>query len=270
MPPARKPRVSAAPKLDPFKPAIEVMLQADLTAPKKQRHTARRVLARLIAEHGVTELSYASVAAYVTVRRSEIFAEAGRAVAEVFVPQDHAAGAEAEVDFADLWIDLAGVRAKVFLFTLRLSCSGRAVHRAYATQAREAFLDGHVAAFERLGGVPTVHVRYDNLKSAVSRVLVGRDRTESERWTLFRSHYGIDAFYCRPGVEGAHEKGGVEGEGGRFRRNHLVRSRRSPRSPSSTSAWLPMTTPTTAPGRAPGPPGRAGLRARAAAPEPLA
>lgn len=30
------------------------------------------------------------------------------------------------------------------------------------------------------------------------------------------------AFYCLPGVEGAHEKGGVEGEGGRFRRNHLV------------------------------------------------
>jgi len=59
------------------------------------------------------------------------------------------------------------------------------VHPAYATRAQEAFLDGHVAAFERLGGVPTVHVRYDNLKSAVSRVLVGRDRTESERWTLF-------------------------------------------------------------------------------------
>ena len=38
----------------------------------------------------------------------------------------------------------------------------------------------------------------------------------------FRSHYGFDAFYCLPGVEGAHEKGGVEGEGGRFRRTHLV------------------------------------------------
>ena len=39
---------------------------------------------------------------------------------------------------------------------------------------------------------------------------------------LFRSHYGFDVFYCRPGVEGAHEKGGVEGEGGRFRRTHTV------------------------------------------------
>jgi len=38
---------------------------------------------------------------------------------------------------------------------------------------------------------------------------------------LFRSHYGFDAFYCHPGIEGAHEKGGVEGEVGRFRRTHL-------------------------------------------------
>jgi hypothetical protein len=66
------------------------------------------------------------------------------------------------------------------------------------------------------------HIRYDNLKAAVSRVLFGRTRTESARWVTFRSHHGFDSFYCHPGVEGAHEKGGVEGEGGRFRRNHLV------------------------------------------------
>jgi hypothetical protein len=39
---------------------------------------------------------------------------------------------------------------------------------------------------------------------------------------LFRSHYGFDAFYCQPGIDGAHEKGGVEGEVGWFRRNHLT------------------------------------------------
>jgi transposase len=143
-------------------------------------------------------------------------------VAAAFVPQSHLPGAEAEVDFADLWIDLAGVRTEVFLFTLRLSCSGKSVHRAFATQGQEAFLVGHVDAFTVLGGVPTVHIRYDNLKSAVSRVLFGRNRLESDRWVLFRSHFGFDAFYCQPGVEGAYEKGGVEGEGGRFRRNHLV------------------------------------------------
>jgi hypothetical protein len=53
-------------------------------------------------------------------------------------------------------------------------------------------------------------------------VLFGRDRLESQRWVTFRSHHRFDAFYCQPGVDGAHEKGGVEGEGGRFCRTHLV------------------------------------------------
>jgi len=102
--------------------------------------------------------------------------------------------------------------------------SGRSVHRVFPTQSQEAFLEGHIAAFTELGGVPTVHMKYDNLKSAVTAVLFGTDRrrTENDRWVLFRSHYQFDGFYCLPGLEGAHEKGGVEGEGGRFRRNHLV------------------------------------------------
>lgn len=221
-PPSRKVPQRAAPKLDRVAPLVDAMLRGDLTAPRKQQHTARRVLARLVDEHDVTDVSYWTVRDYVARRRPQIQAEAGRVLEQVFVPQSHFPGAEGEVDFADLWIDLAGVRTKVFLFTFRLSCSGKAVHRAFGTQGQEAFLQGHLEAFRVLGGVPSVHVRYDNLKSAVSRVLFGRDRAESERWVTFRSHFGFDAFYCIPGVEGAHEKGGVEGEGGRFRRTHLV------------------------------------------------
>jgi len=55
---ARKTPVRRAPKLDPAKPLIDVMLRADLDAPRKQRHTARRVLARLVDEHGLVELTY--------------------------------------------------------------------------------------------------------------------------------------------------------------------------------------------------------------------
>ena len=77
--------------------------------------------------------------------------EAGRALEEGFVPQTHEPGAEAEVDFADLWVDLAGVRTKVSLFTLRLSYSGKAVHRVFPTQGQEAFLEGHVHAFDGVG-----------------------------------------------------------------------------------------------------------------------
>jgi hypothetical protein len=139
-----------------------------------------------------------------------------------YVPQTHEPAAEAEVDFHDLWVVLRGVKTKTALFTMRLSYSGRSVHRSFLTQGQEAFLEGHVYALERLGGVPVDKIRYDNLNSAVKQVLFGRARQENERWIAFRSYYGFESWYCRPGHEGSHEKGGVEGEGGRFRRNHCV------------------------------------------------
>jgi transposase len=222
IPPPRKTPTRISPRLAPFKGFIDEMLRADLDAPKKQRHTARRVLARLVDEHGATDLSYSTVRDYVRKRRPDIAAEPGRPIEEGFVPQTHPPAAEGEVDFHDLWVILGGVKTKTALFTMRLSFSGRAVHRAALSQGQEAFLESHVYAFDRLGGIPLDQIRYDNLKPAVSRVLFGRTRVESDRWVAFKSHYGFDSFYCRPGHEGSHEKGGVEGEGGRFRRNHCV------------------------------------------------
>ena len=222
LPPPRKPRTAQAPKLDPVKPLIDEMLTADLYAPRKQRHTARRIHGRLVDEHGVDGLTYSTVRDYVRRRRPEIAAANGKSTAQAFVPQTHLPGAEAEVDFGDVWVDLAGEMTKCFLFTFRLSYSGRAVHRVFASQGQEAFIEGHVHAFTMVGGVPTDKIRYDNLKSAVKRVLFGRNRTESDHWIVFRSTYGFDAFYCMPGIDGAHEKGGVEGEVGWFRRNHLT------------------------------------------------
>jgi transposase len=115
-----------------------------------------------------------------------------------------------------VWILLAGVLTKCYLFTFRLSYSGKSVHRVTVSCGQEAFFEGHAHAFGMLGGVPCGKVRYDNLLSAVARVLgFGRARVETDRWAAFRSHFGLDAFYCMPGIEGAHEKGGVEGEVGR-------------------------------------------------------
>ncbi len=107
------------------------------------------------------------------------------------------------------------------MFVMRLSASGRAFHFVSFNQAQEVFIEGHVRAFAHFGGVPA-RVRYDNLKTAVVRVLKGRSRVESERFTQLRAHYLFDVFFCLPRVQGAHEKGGVEGEIGRFRRRHFV------------------------------------------------
>jgi len=223
VPAPRKVPERASPARDAVASLIDAMLTADLDAPRKQRHTARRIWCRLRDEH-VVEVSYSYVARYVACRRPEIEAEARGAAEslEGFVPQVKEPGAEAEVDFGLVTVELEGRDADCHLFAYRLSYSGLGVHRVYASCAQEALLEGHVTAFAVTGGVPTAHIRYDNLTPAVTKVMKGRTRKENARWLSFRSWYGFDAFYCEPGEAGAHEKGGVEGEIGRFRRNFLV------------------------------------------------
>ena len=206
----------SAPKLDAWKPVIDKWLEDDRAMPRKQRHTARRVWQRLVEEHGA-EVGETTVRRYVAVVR----ARHELPLVEVAVPQTHPFGDEAEVDFGTVSVYLAGAMTEVQLFIMRLSASGRAYPRAYLNEAQDVFLDGHVRAFSHFDGVPR-RVRYDNLKSAVEKVLKGRGRIESERFVALRSHYGFDSFFCLPGIKGAHEKGGVEGEIGRFRRRHMV------------------------------------------------
>ena len=150
MPPPRKaypPR--PRPAIGPYEAIVDGWLLADREVPRKQRHTARRVWQRLVAEHGAG-VAEVTVSRYVARRRAEL----GLDRIEVMVPQAHEPGAEAEVDFGGFHAMIAGALAKLWLFVMRLSCSGRAFHVAFATQAQEAFLEGHVLAFEYFGAVP--------------------------------------------------------------------------------------------------------------------
>lgn len=215
----RKTPVRESPALGPWKALIRGWLEADVAenVPRKQRHTARRVHQRLTEEHDA-QVGESSVRAFV----AEVKAELANTASDVTVGQEHAAGADAEVDFGEFRARIGGQVLVLQLFILRLSCSGRGFAMAFVHQAQEAFFEGHALAFVHFGGVPTGLIRYDNLKAAVLRILLGRDRLENERFIALRSHYRFDAFFCAPGVKGAHEKGGVEGEVGRFRRRHLV------------------------------------------------
>ena len=218
-PPPRKTPERESPALGPWKPVIRGWLEADVAdkVPRKQRHTARRVWQRLVEEHDAT-LSESAVRGYV----AEVKAELARVAMDVTVGQEHAPGADAEVDFGEFRARIDGELLVLQLFIMRLSASGRGFAIAFVHQAQEAFFEGHALAFAHFGGVPTGLIRYDNLKAAVVRILLGRDRVENERFIALRSHYGFDSFFCQPGIDGAHEKGGVEGEVGRFRRRHLV------------------------------------------------
>jgi Mu transposase, C-terminal domain len=107
------------------------------------------------------------------------------------------------------------------LFFMRPCFSGAGFCMAFRRCTQQAFLEGHVEAFAWFGGV-FAQVRYDNLSSAVKLVLRGRRREETDRFVALRSHYLFESAFTLAGIQGAHEKGGVEGEVGRFRRNHLV------------------------------------------------
>ena len=194
---------------------IDRILTEDRQAPVKQRHTARRIWHRLCAELPGFTGSERTVRGYVHQRRRL----SGLGGHEVFIPQSYDWGVEAQVDWYEAYADIDGVRTKLQVFEMRSMASGGAFHRAYPHATQQAFLEAHQLAFRWFGGVFRT-LRFDNLTSAVKKILRGHQREETTRFIAFRSHWGFRAEFCTPG-EG-HEKGGVEGEGGQYRRNHLV------------------------------------------------
>jgi len=182
-PPQRKVPVRVSPVLGPYTTLIRAWLVADRDVPRKQRHTARRVWQRLVAEYGA-QVAESTVRAYV----AQVHFELDNTLRIVTVPQTHGPGEEAEVDFGEFHAWVAGVFVRLWMFCMRLSHSGRGFHVAFSHQAQEAFFEGHVLAFTHFGAVPG-RIRYDNLKAAVAKILFGRDRQENERFISLRSHY---------------------------------------------------------------------------------
>ncbi len=137
---------------------------------------------------------------------------------EVYIPLVHRPGDSCQVDFFEVIVVVSGIRRKVWLFLLYLSCSGRSFCRLYEQGDQLSFLDGHVRAFEHFGGLPARSV-YDNLKAAVRQIVVG-GRLLSVRFQALLSHYTLEACFARPG-EG-HDKGLVERAGQTIRLQHLT------------------------------------------------
>lgn len=215
LPPERKVSNRACPVLEAVKPFVDAILLADKQAPRKQRHTAHRIWARLreeMPEHPVAE---STVRAYIRKRKQAL----GLACGDVHVPQDYPTGDEAQVDWYEAFADIDAQRTKVQVFAMRSMYSGAAFHRAYRHATQQAFLEAHELAFHYFGGVFRT-LRYDNLTSAVKKILRGYTRQENERFIAFRSHWQFSSEFCTPGEP--QEKGGIEGEVGTFRRNRLV------------------------------------------------
>jgi transposase len=216
IPRERKQPEREAPALGLHKAVIDQWLREDATQRPKQRHTAQRIWQRLRSERGCRAAA-STVRRYVGRRRREL----GLTVKEVYIAQEHQAGEEAEVDFGEADVRLGEVLITVQLLLVRCSYSGKTFVTAFRRQTQQAFFEGIIGALSYFGGT-FGRMRFDNLPLAVKRVLRGRKRSETARFIALRSHYLFASEFCRPGKEGAHEKGGVESEVGRFRRRHLV------------------------------------------------
>ena len=200
-----------APKLGPFKAKIDKILDKEASQPKKQRHTAHKIFELMLAEG--YQGSESNLRRYVGQQRRKLKRPA------IFIPLQFAPGEAGQVDWGEAIVNMNGEETKVQLFVMRLCYSRRTFVMAFPNQRQEAFFSGHIAAFHHFGGVPQTLI-YDNLTTAVQRVLEGRNRQEQSRFISFRSHYLFNSRFCTPGA--GHEKGGVEHGVKYTRQNYLV------------------------------------------------
>ena len=201
------------PVLGEFTRIIDKILTKDLAAPKKQRHTARKIYQRLCSEWGFTG-GESTVRRYVSWKKAE--RGHGR---EVYLPMDHPADGQAAMDWTPATVLFKGEPTVDHIFLMELEHSNKRFCRAYPAEKQELLFDGHARAFEYYQKIPP-KIRYDNLKTAVKRVLTGKKRDEQDAFIAFRSHYLFESDFCSVGR--AHEKGGVENLAGYAKRNFLT------------------------------------------------
>lgn len=198
-------------RLGPYRTRIDALLAEAEQMPRKQRYTGHKIF-QLLQQEGY-QGAESSVRAYIGRRRRE------QRRPQVFLPLEFDPGVDAQVDWGEAQVVLAGEAVTVQLFCMRLCYSRRLFMMAFPAQTQEAFFTGHVQAFHFFAGVPQ-RISYDNLKAAVQEVLQGHNRREQQTFVVFRSHYLFASHFCTPGQ--AHEKGGVEHGVGFGRRNFLV------------------------------------------------
>jgi transposase len=201
-----------SPKMDPFAAQIDQWLADDLNNPTKQHLTAHRIY-QLLQEQPGFAAAESTVRRFVRARHQKIRPP------QVFIPLAYDPGVDAQCDFGEAVFVLNEERVNAMLFCLRLCYSKQPFVMAFPHQRQEAFFEGHVAAFRFFHGVPQ-RIWYDNLKTAVQRVLTGRDRQEQSAFVGLRSHYLFESRFCSP--HAGHEKGLIENLVGYARRNFMV------------------------------------------------
>ena len=149
------------------------MLAEDRKAPRKQRPTAHRIYGRLVSEFGA-KIGEPTVRAWVRERRRSCTGPWRR-----WCHRSTTRARRAEVDLSEADVDFDWGRETVTFFQMRACHSGAVFHGPLRSETQQAFLEGHADGFAHFGGV-FPRLRYDNLSSAVRKVLRGRTRLENE------------------------------------------------------------------------------------------
>jgi len=220
--------VQPRPKLGRWRADLDRMLAENEEKPARERLTLVRVFEEL---HG---LGYAG--GYDAVRRyARVWRTArGATMAAAYVPLSFAAGEAYQFDWSHEIVVLGGVTSTVKVAHLRLCHSRMPFVRAYPRESQEMVFDAHIRAFEFFKGAGTRGI-YDNMKTAVEAVFLGKDRRFNRRFLQLCGHYLVEPTACTPAA--GWEKGQVENQIGNLR-ERLFAPRLRVASYAELNAWL--------------------------------
>jgi len=211
-----KAKSSRKSRLDPLKTVIEEWLENDLGAPRKQRHTNIKVYKRLQEEYPEALLvKQSTVMRYAKAKKQELY----RTAADCAIHCTHPFG-ESQLDFGEVYYyDKDDVLKKAHELALSLPASNGGYVQLCRSQNQECLLEGMQRIFDHMDGVPS-RILFDNMSSAVAKVLLAKERILTEQFSRFTLHYRYNADFCN--VAKGNEKGHVEGKIGYQRRNYMV------------------------------------------------
>jgi len=194
------------PKLGPVRERLDQLLAENEARPRRDRLKLTRIWDLLVREG--YDGSYDSVRRYAARWLQETKAAPGDAGA-AFVPLMFQPGEAFQFDFSHEDVEIAGQPMRVKVAHVRL-CASRAMYlRAYPRETQEMVFDAHQRAFTFFGGVPTRGI-YDNMKTAVDAVFMGKQRQFNRRFLLMADHYMFEPTACTPAS--GWEKGQVENQ----------------------------------------------------------
>ena len=201
-------RHQPAPKIGPWRDALDRLLAANSSKPARERLTLIRLF-EVLRGSGY-EGGYDAVRRYARSWTREHSA----ATADAFVPLTFAAGEAYQFDWSHEVVLIGVVTVQIRVAHVRLCHSRMMFVRAYPRESQEMVFDAHDRAFAFFKGACTRGI-YDNMKTAVDTIFVGRERAYNRRFLQMCSHHLVDPVACTPAA--GWEKGQVENQVGLVR-----------------------------------------------------